>query len=292
VGYVVTAAHCFDLDDPSARAGFTQPERAGFLYREATEVAIAPDWQPNGSFSDLAIFRIERVPEDVQPIPLLSPNEEDITERIPGMLLGFGQGAEMPGRRHRIEGEVFPNLYEERLSFGAENGGGACQGDSGGPMLVDLENGPKLAGAIALTTPPCERDTSIHTQATRVAYYHDFLVGFMDEHAASDAGMPETDAGSAGPDGGAVDGGSGAGDGGTGAHDGGNASTDAGLRPDGAHRADGGPVMDMGSSGGCSVSAGPGRGAVSLCMFVMLTAASVARTRRGRRGAARRRPQA
>jgi MYXO-CTERM domain-containing protein len=132
-----------------------------------------------------------------------------------------------------------------------------------------------------------------------VAYYHDFLVGFMDEHAASDAGVPETDGGSAGADGGAVDGGSGAGDGGTGggdggtgARDGGNASPEAGLRPDGAHRADGGPVMDMGSSGGCSVSAGPGRGAVSLWMFLMLTAAGVARTRRGRRGAARRRPQA
>jgi hypothetical protein len=281
-GYVLSAAHCFDLAEPEASAGFWSAELERFVYRTATDIAISPDW-PSSSFADIAVFRIEDVPGGVAPIPLLSPAEDDITDRVPGSLAGYGQGAAIPGFRHRIDGEVFPDLYVERLAFGASNRGGACTGDSGGAMLVETEAGPRLAGVISESSPPCELHPGFVTYAARVSHHDAFLNEFMGASGEpDDAGVsPVDDAGveDAGHDAGVV------GDAGSMTRDSGSGrdatTSDAAVASDASRSGvDGGT---MASGGGCAVGSPPGGATGATALIVTLLVLGRGELRRRRR---------
>lgn len=88
VGYVLSAAHCYDADDPVD--GYLYRTQRGTVCR-GTRVVRHPDYgsdSDNRSGYDVAISRLDRPLTDIGPPPLLYGGEVGVGARI--VIVGFG----------------------------------------------------------------------------------------------------------------------------------------------------------------------------------------------------------
>lgn len=151
--WVVTAAHCTDLNPAQVRIGSTNFTTGGEVIRPDRKIAH-PRWTGSDGPYDIAVLHLSQ-PARATPIPIAASGGQ------PGQatrLIGHGQTCVQPGGCGQIPQlqEVDVKLYADSSCVGidgptelclGERGVGACYGDSGGPSVVRVNGRWELTGA-------------------------------------------------------------------------------------------------------------------------------------------------
>ncbi|CAL1274367.1 unnamed protein product [Larinioides sclopetarius] len=209
--HILTAAHCF------VRRGnfFSRLEPRQYIIKvgqidlseqnpsyEVEEIKIHESYQPDFSYDDIAIIRLnERLPNDAFPVCL--PEEDNLNQGDNVTVLGWGR-LNFGGRSSRalqqadgipiVSNEVcnanystistssFPNgIIDSMICAGIPEGGiDSCEGDSGGPLLREFRRDRwALVGVVSFGFKCGE--PGFPGIYTRVANYLPWITEYVDE---------------------------------------------------------------------------------------------------------------
>lgn len=143
--WVVTAAHCADINPAQVRVGTRTWNSGGTVAR-----VVAQHESPNGS--DVALLRLDRnVPE--QPIAIAADGgAQGTATRLIGWGSTTGERGDRPTQLQQVDVQVTSGCTNQfnpqlELCLGGVPGKSACYGDSGGPSVRQVNGQWQLTGA-------------------------------------------------------------------------------------------------------------------------------------------------
>jgi secreted trypsin-like serine protease len=166
--WVITAAHCFNSDDPTqvdvVLGRHTLSSNEGQRHSVA-QIILHPDYNPTTNDSDMALLRLA-TPSSQQVIPLVRPATASLANPgVDATVTGWGNmdpdgGADFPDALQQVTLPIVsneicnsPGSYDGSITANmlcagfAAGGQDSCQGDSGGPLVVSNPNAPGWAQA-------------------------------------------------------------------------------------------------------------------------------------------------
>jgi hypothetical protein len=171
-GWVVTAAHCLQIESPAVLVGTGSPGAA------ATLAVVGTFANPD---EDVALLQVAPSVDaglsDMVPIGVAGSS---VGKLVPGEAVEIaGYGGTATGSSGTLQFAVEPIARMDATSITVSGHGmnGACDGDSGGPLLVRGPDGAVLvAGVLSIGSATC-RDDDTYERLDAVAAWIDGLVG-------------------------------------------------------------------------------------------------------------------
>lgn len=164
--WVVTAAHCADLNPSQVRVG-TQTWNSGGSVARVVSKTNHPTW--NGTNGDIALLKLDQNLSQ-QPITIAaSGGAQGTPTRLIGWGSTTGERGDRPTQLMQVDLKVvsgctnqFNSQYE--LCLGDDNPQtSACYGDSGGPSIIQVNGAWQLTGATnraGQNRHPCQSNTA------------------------------------------------------------------------------------------------------------------------------------
>jgi hypothetical protein len=171
--WVVTGAHCFQIDSPVVVA----PTSEDPMPLPVVERVAHPSF-------DVALFRVSALADQqLQPIPVVTANELVLSVGSVVELAGYGLTETGDTRGLRFLAEPIVEIDPDSFVVDGFGANGACLGDSGGPLLVRGRSGAVLvAGVLTAGAASCVgRDRYV-----RLDGLSEWVSGIVGSPAASD----------------------------------------------------------------------------------------------------------
>lgn len=185
--WVVTAAHCADINPAQVRIG-TRTWNSGGTVARVTGQTKHPSWTGQ-SGSDIALLRLD---QSVSQTPITIAADSG-AQGTPTRLIGWGSTTGEHGDRptqlmqvdlHIVGGCTNEFNAQNELCIGGTQGKSACYGDSGGPSVRQVNGQWQLTGATSRAGQnrhPCQSNTaSIYSSVVAHKSWIDQTVGGTD----------------------------------------------------------------------------------------------------------------
>jgi MYXO-CTERM domain-containing protein len=138
-GFVLTAAHCAQPNDPPAYVvygtDYSDPNATVF---QVTDSKIDPAYDANSHEHDFQMLTITGVSAQTPTIPVMTPAQDNLKAGSTVTFVGYGKTENNPNntKRFYVSGPL-ADVYALTVDYGQQNGG-PCEGDSGGPSLTTI----------------------------------------------------------------------------------------------------------------------------------------------------------